>query len=217
MDLWGSDGPNKCTSNAFYGCSRTSNGQNIINPIQSALLRSKAFSLRYGRVEIRARLPKGKWIWPAIWMLPTSNVYGNWPASGEIDIMESRGNDKNYGGEGGSDSFGSTLHWGPDYSQNKFALTHAVSKINSSSDGFHIWGLEWTPRGIKTYIDTPDNVILNVPLGDFNAYQKGGFNSYNPWINSCPQAPFDQQYYLIMNVAGNFHFISSWWCQWILS
>ncbi|NJO89780.1 MAG: glycoside hydrolase family 16 protein [Chloroflexia bacterium] len=43
---------------------------------------------RYGKIEIRARLPKGRGLWPAIWMLPTDNLYGGWPASGEIDIME---------------------------------------------------------------------------------------------------------------------------------
>src|SRR5439155_4405990 len=43
---------------------------------------------KYGRFDIRARLPKGRGMWPAIWMLPTDNVYGGWPNSGEIDIME---------------------------------------------------------------------------------------------------------------------------------
>ena len=66
----------------------------MINPIRSARLRSvKSFSFQYGRVEIKAKLPKGDWLWPAIWMLPAHNEYGQWPASGEIDIMESRGND----------------------------------------------------------------------------------------------------------------------------
>lgn len=57
------------------------------------LTTAKSFSITYGRVQVRAKLPKGNWLWPAIWMLPRYNEYGGWPASGEIDIMESRGNE----------------------------------------------------------------------------------------------------------------------------
>jgi len=88
----------------------------VNNPIRSARIRTvNSFSFKYGRVEVKAKLPRGDWIWPAIWMLPTYGEYGTWPASGEIDIMESRGNDETYS-SGGVNRFGSTLHWGPDYS-----------------------------------------------------------------------------------------------------
>ena len=116
VDIWGGSPADMCTSNAFYGCSRNAGASgNVINPIRSARLRStKALNFQYGRVEIKAKLPKGDWLWPALWMLPANNEYGQWPASGEIDIMESRGNDPTtYASVGGSDSFGSTLHWGP--------------------------------------------------------------------------------------------------------
>jgi beta-glucanase (GH16 family) len=68
-------------------------------------------SIKYGRVEVVAKSADGDWLWPAIWMMPEDDVYGQWPASGEIDIMESRGNDVYYPG-GGKDQFSSTLHWG---------------------------------------------------------------------------------------------------------
>lgn len=91
---------------------------NYINPVRSARLRTaKSFAFKYGRIEIRAKLPRGDWLWPAIWLLPKHNEYGQWPASGEIDIMESRGNNPSYPA-GGSDKFGSTLHWGTNYDQN---------------------------------------------------------------------------------------------------
>ena len=54
---------------------------------------------------------QGDWLWPAFWLLPKDGAYGTWPASGEIDIMESRGNAPGYPG-GGVNAFGSTLHWG---------------------------------------------------------------------------------------------------------
>ena len=98
VNIWGGSPADVCTSNAFYGCERSAAASgNYINPIRSARLRTaKSFSLKYGRVEVRAKLPKGDWLWPAIWMLPTYQEYGTWPVSGEIDIMESRGNDRSY-------------------------------------------------------------------------------------------------------------------------
>lgn len=76
-----------CTGNYFYGCAREAGGASghILNPIQSARIRtSSSFFFKYGRVEVSARLPIGDWIWPAIWLLPRYNIYGQWPASGEI-------------------------------------------------------------------------------------------------------------------------------------
>ena len=100
VDIWGMSPAELCTGNGFYGCMRSAAASgNYINPIRSARLRSvNSFSTKYGRVEINAKLPQGDWLWPAIWMLPKRNEYGPWPASGEIDIMESRGNAPGYAG-----------------------------------------------------------------------------------------------------------------------
>lgn len=77
-------------------------------------------------------------------MLPKHNEYGTWPASGEIDIMESRGNGLEYGGEGGHDHFGSTLHWGTNWDQNKYQLTHKIYKHDKSlAEEMHTYGLYW--------------------------------------------------------------------------
>lgn len=121
VNIWGGAPADQCTGNNFYGCERNAAGSgNVINPIQSARVRTvNSFSTKYGRVEVKAKLPKGDWIWPAIWMLPKHNEYGQWPTSGEIDIMESRGNSPSYS-EGGHNAFASTLHWGPDYHNNAF-------------------------------------------------------------------------------------------------
>ena len=127
INLWGSMPSNMCTAPYFYGCIRTSGaGGNVLNPIRSARIRTaESFNFKYGRVEVSAQLPRGDWLWPAIWMLPTNNQYGDWPLSGEIDIMESRGNAPGYP-PGGYESFGSTLHWGPIFSENAYYKTHAV-------------------------------------------------------------------------------------------
>lgn len=78
MDMWGGSPADMCTGNNFYGCERIAGaGGNILPPIQSAKLTTvESFSFKYGRVEIRAKLPKGDWIWPALWMLPKKNEYG---------------------------------------------------------------------------------------------------------------------------------------------
>ena len=88
-----------CTATNLTTCSRTSNVtlETVINPVQSARISTRfSHSITYGRVEVRARLPRGDWLWPAIWMLPVRNDYGPWPMSGEIDIMEARGNSPKY-------------------------------------------------------------------------------------------------------------------------
>jgi beta-glucanase (GH16 family) len=122
LNLWGGTPADQCTSNAFYGCERNAASGNYINPIQSARLRSlESFSFKYGRVEIRAKLPKGDWIWPAIWLLPKDNAYGQWPASGEIDLVESRGNANC---PNSVDSFGSTLHYGPGWPYDAWGTAH---------------------------------------------------------------------------------------------
>ncbi|KAF9541998.1 hypothetical protein EC957_002501 [Mortierella hygrophila] len=202
MDVWGSDPGTQCTGNYDYGCFRIAGaGGNILNPVQSGLVRSvNSFKFRFGKVEIRAKMPKGKWIWPAIWMLPAHYQYGNWPASGEIDLVESRGNGPEYPG-GGYDKVASTLHWGPSYEFNRFQMTHAEYALPAGktfADDFHIFTLDWTPQGIKTFVD--GNVLLDVPFN--NMFEKGQFPPWveNLWENSNA-APFDQEFYLIMNVA----------------
>jgi len=207
MDMWGGSPVDECTGNNFYGCERTSGaGGNILNPIQSAKLTTvNSFSFRYGRVEVRAKLPRGDWLWPAIWMLPARNEYGMWPASGEIDIMEGRGNAVYDDPEGGLDSFGSTLHWGVDWSQNRYPLTHAVHHHDALlSDDFHVYGLHWTEERLYTYIDTPDNIVLDLDLTQEGFYERGNFaDSYeNPWqYSDSLAAPFDREFYLVINLA----------------
>jgi hypothetical protein len=78
-----------CTGANYTSCGVVSNQttNTVINPVMSARLTTKkSHSIRFGRVEIRAKLPRGDWLWPALWMLPRDNVYGEWPMSGEIDV-----------------------------------------------------------------------------------------------------------------------------------
>lgn len=205
INIWGGQPSDQCTMNAFYGCERNAAASgNVINPVQSARLRTvRSFSFTYGKVEVVAQLPKGDWLWPAIWMLPTYEEFGGWPASGEIDIMESRGNNPGYPA-GGNNIFASTLHWGPDYSQNRYTLTHAsYTNGDSLGDAFHTYGLCWNESGLYTYIDSQTNVVLRVDFTQQSFWQKGNFpSSYaNPWVNEPNAAPFNREFYLIFNLA----------------
>jgi beta-glucanase (GH16 family) len=202
LNLWGGSPADKCTSNAFWGCERNAAAsQNYINPIQSARIRTaETFAFKYGRAEIRAQLPKGDWIWPAIWFLPKDNNYGQWPASGEIDLVESRGTSGSC--EGGRNSFGSTLHYGPGWPYDAWEKAHADYVHTSDlSDAMHIYGLEWTEKGIKTTID--GKTVLDYTFDDGN-FKKGGFpeSLENPWeYETEKSAPFNQEMFIVMNVA----------------
>lgn len=208
LNLWGSTPADMCTGNAFYGCQRSGGaGGNVLNPIQSARLRTaQSFSFRYGRVEIKAKLPRGDWIWPAMWMMPRWNQYGGWPASGEIDIMESRGNGPSYPG-GGIDSYGSTLHWGPDWSRNMWPETHNTYKLPGGQtfhDDWHVFGLVWNEDGLYTYVDSEANKVLQVDFREQDFWSRGGWQGSglkNPWVDRSNAAPFDQKFFLILNVA----------------
>ena len=98
----------------------------------------------YGRFEIRARLPKGIGTWPAIWMMPTESAYGPWPNSGEIDIMEHVGFDQN------------NIHFTIHNNNNTFngaPPSEANIMINSATDSFHVYRCDWTPKGIRGFVD----------------------------------------------------------------
>ena len=204
MDLWGGSPADRCTQPQFYGCFRTSGaGGNYLNPVKSARIRTvQGFNFMYGHVEIRAKMPRGDWLWPAIWMLPTHNEYGDWPASGEIDIVESRGNPPSYP-PGGRDTFGSTLHWGPSWSEDLWSKTHAIHKTKDLSEDFHVYGLIWNETYFGTYFDDESNIVLSMPINE-TFWSLGGWPSppwTNPWTGAGKNAPFDRNFYLILNVA----------------
>merc|ERR1712226_860806 len=156
--LWG-----VCTNADRYGCVRHGR-DGVLPPVMSGKLKSKP-TIRYGHVEVRARTPCGDWIWPALWMLPRSSHYGGWPRSGEIDLMESRGNSmaSSGGTNHGNKEVSSTMHWGPDAGQNKYYLTHGERRGDNFCGAFHTYKLDWTVDHIVASVD--DNVVLNVNIG----------------------------------------------------
>ena len=202
-----------CTGEFRSDCwisTNTSNGS-IVNPVKSGRITTKLGpKIKFGRVEITAQLPAGDWLWPAIWMLPVDNKYGPWPASGEIDIIESRGNNWTYG-QGGNDIVSSTLHWGPEPDNDGWWRNNVKRQAlhTTWSSSFHTYGLEWSEKYLFTYVDTRLVQVLYTPFkksfwekGQFPASDSNGTRLVDPWsYTGRDSTPFDQDFYLIINVA----------------
>lgn len=131
----------------------------------------------YGRVDVRARLPIGQGLWPAIWMLPTDEVYGTWAASGEIDIVELVGHEPN--------RVHGTLHYGGPAPANTFSGSAFTLPSGTFADAFHTFSLEWEEGEIRWYVDG-------------QRYQ-----TQTDWrsTGAAFPAPFDQRFHLVLNVA----------------
>lgn len=206
-----------CTSMNATACNAWSNSTlgRIINPVQSVRINTrKSKNVKYGRVEVVAKMPTGDWLWPAIWMLPVDEKYGPWPRSGEIDIVETRGNGPLYPAQG-TDWLSSTIHWGPSSFLDRFWTTVGWwnDRHLTFDEGFHTYVLEWDDRFMWTYVDSRVNRILNMrfkkPFFDRGKFPQTFFNGTNeallsnPWaLSDTPKAaPFDQSFYLILDVA----------------
>ena len=140
-------------------------------------------SWRYGYIQVRAKLPAGgPGIWPAIWMMPTNNTYGGWPGSGEIDMMEAVDNSMQ--------QVYSTLHFGAVFTYGGTWSDYDPYRQGSYTlpdTGFHTYAVEWTPNHIRFYVD---NHLIAV-------------DNSSQWFSGQgqPNAPFDQPFHLIMNIA----------------
>jgi beta-glucanase (GH16 family) len=151
------------------------------------------FAQRYGRFEARARVPWGKGLWPAIWMLPLQDRYGGWAASGEIDLMEIVGEKPH--------EVLNSIHFGSSFPARSL-LTHVHPlPFGSTVADWHVYALEWEPGEIRFYVDEVLTCTRNFWWSC--SVKEGGQGiearrpaDLNPW-----PAPFDQPFYIVMNVA----------------
>jgi beta-glucanase (GH16 family) len=133
-------------------------------------------SMKFGRVDVRASLPKGQGIWPAIWMLGTNISSVGWPACGEIDIMELTGDQPKR-------AF-STIHFGPSPDQRQLRSQYFFLEGEKSfHDEFHVFSMVWKENLIEMYIDDQKyHTITPATLGNI------------PY-------PFNKSFFFILNVA----------------
>jgi beta-glucanase (GH16 family) len=129
---------------------------------------------KYGRIEVKAKIPAGKGMWPAIWMLPTNWEYGGWPKSGEIDIMENVGY--------WPDSALSTVHTGAYNGMLNTQKTKGVNR-NDLSKNFHVYAMEWTADSITFFID------------------KIAYHTFKNEHSGTDAWPFDKEFHLLLNIA----------------
>lgn len=157
------------------------------------------FSKKYGRFEVRAKVPHGKGLWPAIWMLPVDDAYGGWAASGEIDIMEIVGEKPH--------EVLNSIHFGSSGSDGRALITHVHPLPKGGTVAqWHTYSVDWEPGEIRFYVDgvhtrTYDHWWSCSVTESGAGVVARGASDLNPW-----PAPFDQPFYLVMNVAvgGNF-------------
>ncbi|MDF2380491.1 family 16 glycosylhydrolase [Nostoc ellipsosporum NOK] len=140
----------------------------------SKIITSGKKMFKFGRIDIRAKLPKGKGIWPAFWMMPQASVYGGWPTSGEIDIMEMVGHEPN--------RTHGTIHYGPGPGSTQISRSTALSS-GTLADEFHVYSLEWKQDQIKWYLD--GNLFSTVNKADLNGVLY----------------PFNEEFFMIFNLA----------------
>lgn len=194
-DLWEYDEGNGCPSFCGWGNNelqyytnneknvRVADGKLIIEAHKenyeesgytSAKIKSNNSAWQYAYIEIKAKLPSGRGTWPAVWMMPETSIYGGWPKSGEIDIMEHVGYDPGV--------VHGTVH--------TEAFNHSIgtqvgkqTMVPDFDTDFHVYAMNWTENQIEFFVDGVK-------------YQEFKNNGDGPaaW-------PFDHPFYLILNVA----------------
>ncbi|MFO0805569.1 MAG: glycoside hydrolase family 16 protein [Gemmataceae bacterium] len=150
------------------------------------------FAQTYGKFEFRAKLPTGKGVWPALWMLPASDKYGAWASSGEIDVMEARGQEPN--------KVLGTLHFGSQWPNNSHSGGEHEFEKGTSIAEFHTYAVEWLPGEIRWFVDGKEFAKKASWWSSKSKPTKA--TDLNAW-----PAPFDQPFYLVMNVAVGGRFV----------
>lgn len=184
-------------------------------PYTSARLNSKnKGDFTYGRIEVRAKMPSGQGSWPAVWMMPTNSVYGEWPRSGEIDIVEAV-NLKTTDADGNvENSVYGTLHYGRPWPNNASSgKAYELPEGANPADDFHTYAIEWQEGEIRWYVDgylyqtqRDSEVRYNSQNQPFGLNHQGWFTEYYDQstgelkVDYGP-APFDKKFHLIMNLA----------------
>ncbi|WP_426360346.1 family 16 glycosylhydrolase [Pseudocolwellia sp. HL-MZ19] len=184
-------------------------------PYTSARLISRyKADFKYGRFEISAKLPSGQGSWPAFWMLPTDEVYGGWPKSGEIDILETVNlNTVDADGNVEANIHG-TLHYGKAWPDNSSSGTSYTLPDNiNPADDFHTYAVEWQEGEIRWYVDDYLYATQRKSEVRTNSRDEAVGLSHRGWFTEnfdnvsgelttfWENAPFDQEFFLILNFA----------------
>ncbi len=128
----------------------------------------------FGRIDIRAKLPRGQGIWPALWMLGASTGRVGWPMAGEIDIMEM------VGGQGRENTVHGSLHWA-NAREHRYESSSVTLPSGDFSDQFHVYSVVWDRTAIRWLVDGMSYFEMNIAAPEFDAFR--------------------QEFYLLVNLA----------------
>lgn len=166
---------NASVANGMLSITAKKESSGGMNYSSARLLSKGTGDFLYGRVEVNAKLPAGKGTWPAIWMLPSGTwAYGDWPASGEIDIMEHVGFDPG------------NVHFSAHTKAFNWVInTQKTTTVNipTATSAFHKYRIDWTPYALRGYYD---DALVFTFINDGKGFQD--------W-------PFDKPFHLLLNLA----------------
>jgi len=194
VEVWNYELGDGCPNNCGFGNNerqiytkenlRLKDGHLIITAVKtdslyhsSRITTKDKFEFQYGEIEVRAKLPKGQGIWPAIWLLGNDISEVGWPKSGEVDIMEYVGKTPH--------EIHTTLHTPDSHGNSK---NTRITTNESIEEGFHTYKAKWTKEAIVFYID-----------GE-------AVYTFDPEIKNDETWPFNKPFYILLNMAvgGNF-------------
>lgn len=183
-------------------CDRKSESYQILPPIFSGRLSTKElFSFRYGVVEIRAKLPKGDWIYPELFLQPKKSEYGLGYDSGQIRIAFCPGNE----------NLGKELQAGIILGTSPEGRNFGIRKINNEenvdwSDHYHTFQISWKPERISVSVDGLEYGTIDMPDKGFSLQATNLKSSAGPrWAEGLKNAPFDKEMYLLFGLGVGGH------------
>ena len=136
------------------------------NSFTSSRINTKGkFSFKYGRVDVRAALPVGQGIWPAIWMLGENKDQVGWPKCGEIDIMEK------IGGTGNENTSYGTVHWDNSGQHASYGGNYTLSSGSLQSE-FHVFSIIWTAQKITWYLDDVEFHTIDTTPSELSEFRE---------------------------------------------
>ncbi|GLV44857.1 Gram-negative bacteria binding protein 3 [Carabus blaptoides fortunei] len=182
-------------------CDKKAETYQILPPIISGRVKTKdTFAFRYGKVDIRAKLPKGNWIYPELFLQPAEFAYGLQYDSGQMRVAFSAGN----AGLGNELQGGVIL--GTTEEARRYGMRKSVNDEGEWSDNFHVYSLHWTPHMISLSVDGTSYGTIEPPKDGFASQAMDLKTSAGQrWVSGDHIAPFDKEFYLSLGVGVGGH------------
>ncbi|RED97406.1 family 16 glycosylhydrolase [Marinoscillum furvescens] len=138
----------------------------------SRIITKRKQSFQYGRIDIRAVLPKGQGLWPALWMLGANIDQVGWPACGEIDIMEM------IGGNGRENTVHGTIHWSNAGSHANYGGSKKLS-TGTLADQYHVYSIIWDSNKISWLLDGEVYHVADITPAELSEFHESFFLIFN--------------------------------------